>query len=164
MQKPFIFQILTLIKERFQKRKLKARTRRILRCTKDSSDFYDTFVNIPASSLKQKTSFVSINVAFSCFAIHIQIVKLILQIILQYRLHTKCIQFPIIQRQSSITLYKLFKLLFYICIRPNMCMKYINFPFGFQWNINPPYYVMDITVLQKKHSSRRGVMRTKQHV
>lgn len=114
-------------------------------------------MNIPASSLKQKNSFVSINMEFACFIIHIKIVKLILQIILQYRLHTKCIQFPIIQRQSSITLYKLSKLLFYICIWRNICIKYINFPFGFQWNINPPYHVMDITVLQKYIVVLRGL-------
>lgn len=94
---------------------------------------------------------------FACFIIHIKIVKLILQIILQYRLHTKCIQFLIIQRQSSITLYKLSKLLFYICIRRNICIKYINYPFGFQWNINPPYHVMDITVLQKYIVVLRGL-------
>lgn len=89
--------------------------------------------------------------------IYIKIVKLILQIILQYRLHTECIQFSIIQRQSSITLYKLSKLVFYICIRPNMCIKYNNFPFGFQWNINPPDNVMDITVLQKYIVVLRGL-------
>lgn len=94
---------------------------------------------------------------FACFIIHIKIVKLILQIILQYRLHTKCIQFLIIQRQSSITLYKLSKLLFYICIRRNICIKYINYPFGFQWNINPPYHVIDITVLQKYIVVLRGL-------
>lgn len=38
-----------------------------------------------------------------------------------------------------------------------MCIKYNNFPFGFQWNINPPDNVMDITVLQKYIVVLRGL-------